>query len=106
MRLTLLIPTGFDVVLVEIFGTLCYGGTLVLKDASDPFSHLSRVHATMATPSLLSACLPEDFPNLDTIALAGEPVPQSLVAAWADKVHLMNLYGPSEVRAMSLQHAF
>ncbi|OCK77282.1 putative non-ribosomal peptide synthetase SirP [Lepidopterella palustris CBS 459.81] len=92
---------GFDVVLVEIFGSLCYGATLVLKDASDPFAHLRKVHATMATPSLLSACLPADYPNLDTIALAGESVPSSLVTTWASRVHLMNLYGPSECGPIS-----
>jgi hypothetical protein len=48
-------------------------------------------------PSLLSACQPEDFPNLDTIALAGEPVPQGLADAWVSR-HLLNLYGPAEVR--------
>ncbi|KAL6235069.1 hypothetical protein BDW75DRAFT_251173 [Aspergillus navahoensis] len=68
-----LLSLGFDVVLVELFGSLCYGATLVLKNPNDPFAHLKHVDATLATPSLLSACQPTDFPNLDTIALAGEP---------------------------------
>ncbi|KAL9086205.1 MAG: hypothetical protein Q9165_007270 [Trypethelium subeluteriae] len=55
----------------------------------------------MATPSLLSACLPEEYKNLETIALAGEAVPQALVTTWADRVHLMNLYGPSECGPVS-----
>jgi non-ribosomal peptide synthetase component F len=93
----LLTIAGFDVVLVELFGSLCYGATLVLKDPNDPFAHLKLVDATLATPSLLSACQPEDFPNLDTIALAGEPVPQGLADAWGSR-HLLNLYGPAEVR--------
>jgi gliotoxin/aspirochlorine biosynthesis peptide synthetase len=93
---------GFDVVLVELFGSLCYGATLVLKDAADPFEHLKHVHATMATPSLLSACSPEEYGNLDTIALAGEPVPQALADSWAERVYLMNLYGPSEVRCLHM----
>lgn len=89
--------TGFDVVLIELFGTLCYGGTLVLKNSSDPFAHLKSVHATMATPSLLAALMPEDYGNLDTIVLAGEALPQHLADIWAKRTHLMNLYGPSEV---------
>ncbi|KAL4770569.1 hypothetical protein BDW60DRAFT_223917 [Aspergillus nidulans var. acristatus] len=95
-----LLSLGFDVVLVELFGSLCYGATLVLKDPNDPFAHLKLVDATLATPSLLSACQPEDFPNLDTIALAGEPVPQGLADAWGSR-HLLNLYGPAECGMIS-----
>ncbi|KAL4990743.1 hypothetical protein BDW68DRAFT_153794 [Aspergillus falconensis] len=95
-----LLSLGFDVVLVELFGSLCYGATLVLKDPDDPFAHLKHVDATLATPSLLSACQPADFPNLDTIALAGEPVPQGLADAWGTR-HLLNLYGPAECGMIS-----
>ncbi|KKO99871.1 hypothetical protein THAR02_08035 [Trichoderma harzianum] len=91
---------GFDVVLVELFGSLCYGGTLVLKDPSDPLRHLKRVDATYSKPSLLAALSPEEFPNLDTIGLAGEPVPQSLVDRWSHK-RLFNFYGPSECGPIS-----
>lgn len=83
-------------VTVEIFGTLCYGGTLVLKDPNDPLSHLKSVHATYSTPSLLASLSPDDFPGLDTVNLAGEPVPQSIADAWSHK-RLSNGYGPSEV---------
>ena len=100
-RIAQLFGLGFDVVLVEVFGSLCYGATLVLKDPTDPFEHLGRVNASMATPSLLSACSPKDYGNLDTIALAGEPVPQALADAWSSRVHLMNLYGPSECGPIS-----
>ncbi|KAK4082726.1 uncharacterized protein Triagg1_1616 [Trichoderma aggressivum f. europaeum] len=93
---------GFDVVLVELFGSICYGGTLVLKDPSDPLGHLKRVDATYSTPSLLAALSPEEFPNLDTIGLAGEPVPQSLADAWSHK-RLFNFYGPSECGPISTQ---
>ncbi|KAI9150034.1 Nonribosomal peptide synthetase sirP [Paramyrothecium foliicola] len=91
---------GFDVVLVEVFGTICYGGTLVLKDPSDPFKHLTTVNAAHSTPSLLAACSPNDFPNLEMIGLAGEAVPQSLADAWSHK-RLFNFYGPSECGPIS-----
>ncbi|KAK4200407.1 putative non-ribosomal peptide synthetase SirP [Triangularia verruculosa] len=100
-RIAQLYGLGFDVVLVELFGSLCYGATLVLKDPSNPFAHLQRVNATMATPSLLSACLPDEYPNLDTIALAGEPVPQTLADSWSHRVRLFNFYGPSECAPIS-----
>ncbi|RFU32825.1 hypothetical protein B7463_g3512, partial [Scytalidium lignicola] len=87
---------GFDVNQAEIFGTLCYGATLVLADPADPFTQLPRVHATMITPSFLSVCDPDDFPNLDTILFAGEAVPQVLADRWAGTRTVYNSYGPCE----------
>ncbi|TFA98862.1 Nonribosomal peptide synthetase 5 [Trichoderma ghanense] len=99
-RLGQVYALGFDVVLVEIFGTLLYGGTLVLKDPSDPLSHLKRVDAIFSTPSLLVALSPNAYSNLDTIGLAGEAVSQSLADAWSRK-RLFNFYGPSECGPIS-----
>jgi gliotoxin/aspirochlorine biosynthesis peptide synthetase len=45
---------GFDGCIAEIFGSLIYGATLVLKDPTDPFAHLRGADAVMATPSLLA----------------------------------------------------
>lgn len=87
---------GFDVNQAEIFGTLCYGATLVLSDPEDPFAHLSRVHATMITPSFLSLCDPESLSNIDTILFAGEAVPQALADRWAGGRTVYNSYGPCE----------
>ncbi|KAI9149063.1 non ribosomal peptide synthase [Paramyrothecium foliicola] len=87
---------GFDVSQAEIFGTLCYGATLVLADPEDPFAHLTRVNATMITPSFLSVCEPNDYPNLKTILFAGEAVPQVLADRWADIRTVYNSYGPCE----------
>ncbi|KAL7933872.1 putative non-ribosomal peptide synthetase SirP [Trichoderma chlorosporum] len=92
----------FDMVLVEIFSVICYGGILVLKDPSDPLEHLKRVDATYSTPSLLAALTTEDYLNLDTIGLAGEPVPQSLADLWSHK-RLFNFYGPSECGPISTE---
>lgn len=87
---------GFDVNQAEIFGTLCYGATLVLADLAEPFAHLSRVDATMITPSFLSVLDPSDLPNIDTILFAGEAVPQALADRWADTRTVYNSYGPCE----------
>ncbi|KAI1370107.1 acetyl-CoA synthetase-like protein [Hypoxylon crocopeplum] len=96
-RISQLSALGFDMALVEIVSSLCYGATLVLKDPDEPFEHLKHVNATFATPSLFSALSPDDYENLDTVALAGESVPQALADTWAKKVqNLINLYGPSE----------
>lgn len=93
--------TGFDMALVEIASSLCYGATLVLKDPDDPYKHLKHVDAIFATPSLLSVFSPNDYENLDAVALGGESVPQTLADTWASKVQtLINMYGPSEVRLL------
>lgn len=96
-RIAQLTSAGFDIVMLEMFGTLCYGATLVMKDPGDPFEHLKRVHATNLTPSVLGALLPEDYSHLDMIALAGEPVPQPMADTWGVGRDLRNVYGPSEV---------
>ncbi|KAJ4250164.1 hypothetical protein NW762_011978 [Fusarium torreyae] len=93
---------GFDVNIAEIFGTLCYGATLVLKDVGDPFAHLHRVNATMITPSFLSVLSPDDLENLDTIYLIGEAVPQSLSDRWSPGRTLYNFYGPCECTIAAL----
>ncbi|KAI8630112.1 non-ribosomal peptide synthetase [Xylariaceae sp. FL1651] len=101
-RISQLCALGFDMVLVEVFASLCYGGTLVLKDSKDPFEHLKHVNAIVATPSLLSACSPEDYGELDAVLLAGEALPQTLADTWATKVQtFLNLYGPSECGCVS-----
>ncbi|TGJ79519.1 hypothetical protein E0Z10_g9256 [Xylaria hypoxylon] len=101
-RISQLCALGFDMVLVELFACLCYGGTLVLKDPNDPFEQLKRVNAMVATPSLLSAFSPEDYTNLDVVLLAGEVLPQTLADTWAGKIPtLLNLYGPSECGCVS-----
>ncbi|OTA89816.1 hypothetical protein M434DRAFT_34057 [Hypoxylon sp. CO27-5] len=101
-RLSQLCALGFDMALVEIVSSLCYGATLVLKDPEDPFEHLKHVDGVFTTPSLLSSLLPEDYQNLDAIALAGEPVPQATVDTWASKIQaLINIYGPSECGCVS-----
>ncbi|KAG6204033.1 NRPS protein [Claviceps purpurea] len=87
---------GFDVNIAEIFGTLCYGATLVLKDPADPFAHLSRVDAAMITPSFLSVLSPTELQNLDSIYLIGEAVSQSLADRWSPGRVLYNFYGPCE----------
>ena len=87
---------GFDGSIAEVFGTLCYGATLVLKDMSQPFAHLRRVDAAMLTPSILSTFQPSQLPNLKTIFLGGEELPQTLVDAWSENRFVYNAYGPSE----------
>ncbi|KAF4636604.1 hypothetical protein G7Y89_g1490 [Cudoniella acicularis] len=79
-RIAQMFSVGFDACAAEIFGTLCYGGTLLLKHPSNIFTHLRTANAVMMTPSFLSTCHPEDFPNLDTIVLGGRD--RRLATTW------------------------
>jgi gliotoxin/aspirochlorine biosynthesis peptide synthetase len=95
-RIAQMFSVGFDACAAEIFGTLCYGGTLLLKHPTNIFAHLRAADAAMMTPSFLSACSPDDFPDLHTIVLGGEVVPQQLADAWSVGRSLYNGYGPCE----------
>ncbi|KAF5975840.1 non-ribosomal peptide synthetase [Fusarium coicis] len=71
-----MLSLGFDSCIKEVFSTICFGATLVLKDPDNPIAHLTKVDATMATPSLLATLEPDDYPNLKAITVAGEAASQ------------------------------
>ncbi|HEX8694599.1 MAG TPA: amino acid adenylation domain-containing protein [Longimicrobium sp.] len=92
----------FDVSVAEVFGTLAWGGTLVLVEnalAAPPPGRLVRSAAM--TPTAAAELLREDRfpPDVETVLLGGEPVPLPLVR----ELHTMpavrrvlNLWGPTE----------
>jgi amino acid adenylation domain-containing protein len=93
---------NFDVSVAEIFGTLCWGGTLVLVENALELARVSiPVHAgcmvpTAAAELLRSGGLPA---SLRTLLLAGEPLTPDLArglydAGTIDRV--ANVYGPTE----------
>jgi amino acid adenylation domain-containing protein len=92
----------FDVSVAEIFGTLCWGGTLVLvenalalADVREPIRMASMV-PTAAAELLRQGAIP---PTVRTLALGGEPVPRALAdALYAGTAveRILNLYGPTE----------
>lgn len=52
----------------EIFGTLCYGATLVLRtDDDDPYSHIHAVDAIILNSSVAAELDPDDYPNLQIV---------------------------------------
>ncbi|MET0400710.1 MAG: amino acid adenylation domain-containing protein, partial [Longimicrobiaceae bacterium] len=93
---------SFDVSVAEVFGTLCWGGTLVLAENAlelttlgEPVVHASMV-PTAAAELLRSGGIPA---SVRTLALGGEPLPDDLARALyalgtVDRVR--NLYGPTE----------
>jgi amino acid adenylation domain-containing protein len=92
----------FDVSIAEIFGTLCWGGTLVLVDDALALAHvrepirLASMVPTAAAELLRQGAIP---PTVRTLALGGEPVPRALadaLYAGTGVERILNLYGPTE----------
>ncbi|OJD30965.1 peptide synthetase [Diplodia corticola] len=97
VRIAQFLSPGFDGCVHEVFASLCYGATLVLRTEPDnPFSHLGHVDVAMMTPSVAAGLDPADYPNLTCVYFAGEPVQQQTADKWAPGRRLYNLYGPTE----------
>lgn len=92
----------FDVSVMDIFTTLSTGGTLCMapmdKLLSDMAGCMSRLRVRQAalTPTVASLVQPSDVPSLETLILAGEQLPQTVVNTWRPAVRLLNSYGPTE----------
>ena len=92
----------FDVSVAEIFGTLCWGGTLVLVDDALALAgvrepvRLASMVPTAAAELLRQGAIPA---TVRTLALGGEPVPRALATALyagTGAGRVLNLYGPTE----------
>ncbi|GIC88132.1 nonribosomal peptide synthetase gliP [Aspergillus udagawae] len=95
-RIAQFMSPAFDYCSNEIFSALLHGGTLVLRDPSDPLAHLAKVDVSTITPSVLSVLNPDDYPNLDMVYATGEPVTPGLLARWGEGRAFYNAYGPAE----------
>ena len=93
----------FDVALMDIFTTLLFGGCICVPSESDRKSNIinvinaMRVSHAILTPSFAGLIEPTAVPTLKTLAVGGEALPQDRVQNWADKVNLIQIYGPAEV---------
>jgi amino acid adenylation domain-containing protein len=92
----------FDVSIAEVFGTLCWGGTLVLVDDALALAavhepvRLASMVPTAAAELLRQGAIPA---TVRTLALGGEPVPRALadaLYAGTGVERILNLYGPTE----------
>ncbi|KAF9891445.1 hypothetical protein FE257_003911 [Aspergillus nanangensis] len=104
-RIAQFLAPGFGGCIHEVFSTLCYGGTLVLrKDDSDMLSHLNDVDSALITPSVAAEMDSSQFPNIHFVYFAGEPVTEPTVRRWgAPGRRIYNIYGSTEVTAINCQ---
>jgi len=92
----------FDVSVYDIFTTLSSGATLCMAPQERLLSELAEVITEMEinhcflTPTVIKLLRPADVPTLKTVSVGGEPMSKEIVATWADKVRLINGYGPTE----------
>lgn len=96
-RVAQTLAPAFDGALLETFSALCHGGTLVLKDVTEPFEHLRSADSLLITPFLAAELDPNDYPNLKYVYLASEVLPQHIADSWlAGNATTYNIYGPTE----------
>ncbi|KAL2759315.1 hypothetical protein ACRALDRAFT_1025853 [Sodiomyces alcalophilus JCM 7366] len=95
-RIAQFMSPAFDYCNLEIFSALLHGATLVLRDPSDPYAHLSRVNTATITPSVLAVLDVNQFPNLEIVYATGEAVTAAMVSNFAPRTLFYNAYGPAE----------
>ncbi|HEX2204130.1 MAG TPA: amino acid adenylation domain-containing protein [Longimicrobium sp.] len=95
---------SFDVSIAEIFGTLCWGGTLHLVENALSVADLpsaDQIRRATMVPSAAAELLRMGKvpPGLRSLGLGGEPVPPALLQglhALGTLERIENLYGPTE----------
>jgi amino acid adenylation domain-containing protein len=101
-----MVSFSFDPSVLETWTALASGAAICIARREARFSgevlaeELRRYGANYATiiPSLLAQLpvRPEDFPALDTVSIGGEGCPAEVADRWADRLRLVNCYGPTE----------
>ncbi|CAG8954990.1 hypothetical protein HYFRA_00008679 [Hymenoscyphus fraxineus] len=98
-----LLSISFDMGQWEIFATLMNGGTLLIR-TSDWKHVLKKAHTVISTPSILGSFPRNEYPNINVVAVAGEPCPQALADDWAEQAEFYNCCGPTEVTIVNTMH--
>ncbi|KAK7423077.1 hypothetical protein QQZ08_009244 [Neonectria magnoliae] len=98
----------FDVMLLDVFGTLIYGGCICIPKEEQRMNDLSgwiqkfNVNTMLLSTSVSRLVDPTRVPSLKTVCLTGEAVLQSDLDRWASRVRLIAGYGPTETCIMSV----
>ncbi|CAK5270169.1 unnamed protein product [Mycena citricolor] len=106
MRVSQLMNIGFDMAAWEILVSLCNAGTLVLRGQSSAEwrATMKKADVVIGTPSMLHPHNPADYPNIKTVAVAGEACPQALADLWGRRTNFHNCCGPTEVTIVNTMH--
>ncbi|KAF8967152.1 nonribosomal peptide synthetase 12 [Flammula alnicola] len=106
LRVSQLMNISFDMAAWEILGSMCNGSTLCLrgKTSKEWRAVMKTVDIVIATPSMLMPHKPSDYPNIKTVAVAGEPCPKGLADDWAAHGQFFNSCGPTEITIVNTMH--
>ncbi|KAH6989025.1 hypothetical protein BKA56DRAFT_710304 [Ilyonectria sp. MPI-CAGE-AT-0026] len=92
----------WDASLLEILGTLLFGGCICIPSEEDRetnlvhFMNSHEVEFALLTPTLLRTISPADVPTLKTLVSGGEAVDRNAVNIWGSSVRFFNCFGPCE----------
>lgn len=95
-RVGQILNISFDMAAWETLGSLANGATLVIR--TDSIAETARsVDILIATPSILASLDARNFPNIEVVAVAGEPCPKALADDWSQNASFYNSCGPTEI---------
>ena len=121
-RVSQLTSPSFDGFLKDVFTPLCAGGTVCIPERREisldaralvDWIEASRLNVLHCVPSVFRTLINvgltvDNFPGLQYVVMAGEPLLPADVGRWvetfADRIRLLNLYGPTETTLTKLFH--
>jgi amino acid adenylation domain-containing protein len=92
----------FDAAVMEIWGTLIFGGCVCIPSEEDRLNDVAgamsamRIEWTFCTPSVASIIEPSSVPTLKTLVCGGEMISAEVINKWTPYVEVINGYGPTE----------
>lgn len=99
---------SFDASVMEILTTLTIGACICIPSEKERLADIpgaiSRMNVTWTflTPSVANVIDPDATPSLKTLVCGGEAMSREVISKWADKVQLMNGYGPTETTILAV----
>lgn len=86
-------------------GCICVPDDASRLNAIADFINDMRVDTALLTPSMAQMIQPSEVPCLRTLVLVGEAMSLSHISVWAQKIDLVNAYGPSECSVVAAAKA-
>lgn len=102
---------AFDIAMGEIFGSFTLGACVCVPSEEMRTGDLAgavtfaRADWAFLTPSVANIQEPALFKTLKTLVCGGEALTPETIEKWADKVELMNGYGPAECTIFCVANA-
>lgn len=101
---------AFDVSVFNAFYTFVQGGCLCVPSEEERQGDLAKVMNSMGatithlTPSVSTLVDPKSVPQLETLMLGGEAVPEAELKRWSASTTVITTYGPAECTPTSTIH--